>query len=705
MSLDSTIQHDPVVSDPADSTNGQVLPAQLPRTVPQTPLKDAGSVGLGHAPAVSPAAEMASGPAPVAAGDPGEEVQRGDVDEEEYEYIEIGNDGTRRMLYGASAWMVSMVFHLTVVLILGLCALDSDVRQEVQTLLATVLNDPIEEQPVEIELDQDLDASTEISSEMFDAGPAVAATFGTSSGIGQLPKLAEKILERSDMPQVEVGPLSLLVPDMARALQPMPEGSVGDPRQIVESYEEALDQITQELYWMLDRGDVLALWCFDQSESMLDDREQIRQRISKIYNELGLSKVRGGNDLVTSVTSYGASYQRHTPKPTNDGEEIRQAIASVPIDRTGIENMCQAVAQAIADHRGYAKRRQLALILVTDESGNRQNNLEYLESALAEAKAAHCRVYTLGREAAFGYPFLYISWQHPQTLRTHWLPVDRGPESAFVEQLQTDGFDRRYDALSSGFGPYEQARLAFETNAIFFMLPTVESNLVGGADGKRRYELEALRRYRPDLRPRVAVVADREKYPLRSLIWKVVNDLNPYEVEAVRIQTSFSVDPAQFVQQARLAQERAKAYINYLEAAKQALEGGKRLREQEAEPRWQGNYDLIYAQVVAYQARMYEYGVALEQFIAAPKQAPTPTPPTMHTAWTISTRKETRTTESRKYIALSTKRFYDIIEDHAGTPWAERAKWELERGFGIDVVPYYEPPYPEVGNPIPVPNL
>lgn len=599
--------------------------------------------------------------------------------------------------------MFSMAFHLSVILILGLWVWQPEPVQEVQTFLATMLDELVEELPVEIELEQDLDTATEVTSNVFDTTPSSAAAFGASTGVGQTPKLAEQILERSDMPEVEVGPLSLFLPDIARALQPVPDGTVGDPRQIVESYEEALDQITQELYWMLDQGNVLVVWCFDQSESMLDDREQIRQRISKIYNELGLTKVADGHKLRTSITSYGGSYLRHTPKDTDNAEEIRQAIQSVPIDKTGVENMCQAVGQAIVDHR--KKGWQLAVILVTDESGNRQNNLEFLERALADAKGARCRVYTLGREAAFGYPFLHITWQHPQTLRTHWLPVDRGPESAFVEQLQTDGFDRRYDALSSGFGPYEQTRLATETGAIFFMLPTVEANLVGGAEGKRRYALEALRRYRPDLRARAEVIADRDKYPLRALIWKVVNDLNPYEVDAARIPTSFSIQPAEFVTQARSAQVKAKNYIVYLEAAKKALEGGKRLREQEAEPRWQANYDLIYAQVVAYEARMYEYGVALEQFIAAPKQAPPPTPPTMHTAWTITTRQETRTTESPRYIDLSRKKFYAVIEDHAGSPWAERAKWEIDRGFGIDVVPYYEPPYPEVGNPIPIPNL
>ena len=57
----------------------------------------------------------------------------------------------------------------------------------------------------------------------------------------------------------------------------------------------------------------------------------------------------------------------------------------------------------------------MALVLVTDESGDRDNNARYLEAAIAEAKAAKCRVYALGREAVFGYPYAYMRWKHPAT--------------------------------------------------------------------------------------------------------------------------------------------------------------------------------------------------------------------------------------------------------------------------------------------------
>ena len=34
---------------------------------------------------------------------------------------------------------------------------------------------------------------------------------------------------------------------------------------------------------MLEKGKVLAIWCFDQSESMKDDQKEIRDRIERVF--------------------------------------------------------------------------------------------------------------------------------------------------------------------------------------------------------------------------------------------------------------------------------------------------------------------------------------------------------------------------------------------------------------------------------------
>ncbi len=440
---------------------------------------------------------------------------------------------------------------------------------------------------------------------------------------------------------------------------------------------------------------------------MKDDQREIRERIANVYNQLGIVGNNNSDALLTSITSYGKAYAVHTAKPTSDREEIVNAIDAVPIDASGEEMMCQAVGATISGNRRFATRgRQMALILVTDESGNRENNDRFLEAAIAEAKSNNCKIYVLGREAVFGYPYAHIRWQHPQTKGIHWLRIDRGPETGFPEQLQTNGFRRRHDAFSSGFGPYEQTRMARETNGVFFMLPSVETNLVSAQ--KHRYELEAMRPFRPDLSARIEVLAARDKHPLRTLIWTVINDLSPYNPAAqkiVELQIDYPLTAPEFLRAARLNQQKALILLDYMAKAQKALEKGKHLRDQEPDPRWQANYDLIYGQLIAYQARIYEYGAALEDFIKNPKTAPLTKGTARLVHWDIAVTKTIRTTESEPYIQKAAELLAATSKEFPGTPWAVRADYERNRGYGVDLRPDYHAPTIQVSNPIPVPKL
>jgi hypothetical protein len=167
----------------------------------------------------------------------------------------------------------------------------------------------------------------------------------------------------------------------------------------------------------------------------------------------------------------------------------------------------------------------------------------------------------------------------------------------------------------------------------------------------------------------------------------------------------FAIPLPEFVQQARQEQMKAKMHLRYMAEAEKALLEGKHLREQEADPRWQANYDIILAQLIAYQARIYEYGVALDAFIAAPKTAPLMKGGKQHMHWDIYTVKKTRTEESKPYIERANQLFAEIKKTHPGSPWSARATWEQRRGFGVDLRPEYRTPYKKVPNPMKPPKL
>ena len=423
---------------------------------------------------------------------------------------------------------ISLLFHTVILLLLAIVTYE-ETAKEVARFVIVPPPERVEDPPVEVELDPEIDVVLD-NVALFNSAPAPVSA---AAAAANLPTLDLSLMAKANTAQLSIAAPTIGIPDPVALIEAVPDGEVkGEARDIVDSYQNALDRLTQELVWMLDESPVLVVWCFDQSQSMKDDQREIRDRIETVYEQLGIvgrtENKAQKTALMTAVTSYGEMFIDHTlHEPTADRELIRKAIDEIPVDTTGRELMSSAVGRAIMSYRDLTRRgRKMVVVLVSDESGDRQNNDGYIEQAINVAKSANCKVYVLGRESVFGSPYAFLHWQHPQTNRHHYLQMDRGPETAFPEQLQTNGFHRRRDAFGSGFGPYEQSRLARETNGVFFMLPSAEAELVGRY--KEKYDMEALRPYRPDLRAKVEVLTDRGEFPLRSLIWQVIQDLNPH---------------------------------------------------------------------------------------------------------------------------------------------------------------------------------
>jgi hypothetical protein len=250
------------------------------------------------------------------------------------------------------------------------------------------------------------------------------------------------------------------------------------------------------------------------------------------------------------------------------------------------------------------------------------------------------------------------------------------------------------------------------------MLPSLETNLVRGT--KINYDMQAP--YYPDLRSRQEVKAEIDRSPMRTMLEKVIYDLNPYNAEArkiIEMRVEFSTNFETLLQQ--IQQEKAKAalYLPYLAKAEETVGKMQQERKYEASPRWQANYDLLYAQLIAYQARMVEYVAALDEFgkdlqayirnPADPKNKFKPPPATkspdlIHDEWHIRTRAKTITGDKVKlHIERATALFKEIIATHPGTPWAARADYEVKRGFGVELVPIYD--HPNKPTTIPIPKL
>ncbi len=619
---------------------------------------------------------------------------------------------TTQMIHLGVACGVSMIAHMIVLVAMGMMLIATVAQTQVTEIVAEV------EEPPEEVLTQVLEEEIKPSKELALVSTAISSQVGAMGAVSALsqPQMATQtaVSDVSTEVTVEVGEVNVFKSNGKTLSQDLPEGQLGEAAAIADTYAEAMDRITQEILAKLAKGKVLVVWAMDQSESMNDDREEILSRIDRVYQELGIASSAKGDALATAVTSYGKDFAVHTRRPTSNVTEIMDAMRAVPNDPSGVEMQCQAIGQAIQTFRGQAQtgQRQMMLVVVTDESGDPASNVQYLESTIAEAKAARCPIYVLGREAVFGYPYAYMTWTDPKKPEwgTFYLQIERGPETPFPEQLQWDGFRKRNDAHPAGFGPYEQARMARQTGGVFFMLPSPEVRLLHRSNAK--YALEAMRPYLPDLSARSDYVAERDKFEMRAIIWKIINDLNPWNTALARKlepQGTFSIDKAEFAKAAATEMQEAKQIIVYLQEAEKALERIKPLRARESSPRWRANFDMIYGQVLAYQVRLYEYGARLQLQTVNPKPIKNihgPKRPTNY--WGIGNTTKTITDEiTKEKRELAQQVLQQIIAEHSGTPFATRAEWELKRSFGMDLNEgYADPRLRNPGTPRPnVPKL
>lgn len=609
---------------------------------------------------------------------------------------------SRNVVWALAAGGSSMMVHLALLLALGLMMVSTPIKQAPKIIESSVAKDEPQEDIVQ-KLQKEITPSQtlQVANNAAASASSVAGVAGAISASVAAPKLNTAVVDRPTAMRVDVGTVNVFTQSGSAMVAAAPEGTLGEALMATGNIGDAMDRITQEILNKLAKGKVLVVWAMDQSESMQDDRDEIMARIGRVYQELGLAQSTGsdGNALLTGVISYGATTVLHTPQPTAKVEEIEAAFKAVPVDPTGAEMQCAAVNFAVNNFQKLVSSggRQMMLIMVTDESGDPASNNTQLENTIALAKQNRVPIYVLGREAVFGYPYAHMHWIDPETKIDFWLRIDRGPETPYPEQLQVDGIHRRYDAHPSGFGPYEQSRMARQTGGIFFMLPSPEANLWRRQEID--YDAEIMRPYLPDLTARADYAAERDKYPMRATVWKVITDLNPYDKRLENVVQvrywDWPIERDKFAVEAEKEIKKAQTLIKYFGEAQKALEGVAVQRNRDPSLRWRANFDMTYAQLMAYQVRLYEYIAYIKAFAVQPKPIKNELGPARPTnRWDGRYIKRTLV-EDPKIVEMREKSlelYRQVIKDHPGTPWAARAEFEIGRGFGMDLIEDYEDP-------------
>ncbi|MEZ6065895.1 MAG: vWA domain-containing protein [Planctomycetaceae bacterium] len=602
------------------------------------------------------------------------------------------------------ALVISVVTHAVV--LLGLFLWTFTVAEKPPKLLVeTVFMDEREQEEFSQEMAIDTSVSKTLSAT---AGGAVTGAIGSAAG-NPMPTQNIEVSDALKNPTINVTQFAAVTTSgIGDINMDLGEGEVsGEIGARVEGYGAAMHRMTQELRRMMRKEKVLVVWLFDASYSLKDDRQEIADNFSKIYEELDIARQQADRSkdryhaIETMVCSFGDGIRELTPKPTADLKEIVSAIERVDDDKSGKELTFTSI-MAILEKYGKMARstdRKLAIMVLTDETGD---DAEGLELVVDKAKLYKAPVYFLGREAIFGYPYAKMEWINPETKVTYWINVDRGPETAMPEALQYNGFGGRWDSASSGFAPYSQARLVKESGGIFFMLQTEEKDLIGQAARlERKFDDIRMKQYEPDLEPVREYVQVRDKSSFRKAIWTIILRLNPHLDGDLNIRDHYDIDYAEFEKQGREPFQRGLRALQLMNTAIAEVEKLRPERDVEPDARWRAAYDLVYAQLLSYRVRGFQYLLAMDNQL---REKPKPKSPKSnywdreYTGKMIEptpeqikiTGVDTAELEAQRLKALETYDF--IIAEHPGTPWAQRAEQEKRWGFGIHFIDRYWDP-------------
>lgn len=466
----------------------------------------------------------------------------------------------------------------------------------------------------------------------------------------------------------------------------------------------AVDQITFEILHAMEERPTLVVWLFDQSGSLHRQRQEIRDRFDRIYEELGIVERSGAevfrrhqNDLplATSVIGFGNKVTLFTEQPTDDLTEIKSIVDNIEVDSSGQEHVFRAIASATEQYKSLRRRRggnepqkNVLFVVVTDERGDDAN---LLETSIQGCRKWGIPVYVIGVPAPFGREHTLVKYVDPdpeydQTPR--WAQVDQGPETFMSERVQV-GFTGNFaqePVIDSGFGPYALTRLCYETGGIYFTVHpnrNVSRRVRGGevdpyaSNLSFFFDPNTMSRYRPEYLAPQDYVTMVKASPLRQALVTAAQ-MRP-ATGLSRPQTRFvKREDAQLVGDLTRAQQDAAKLEPTLVRMAQVLEPGMPARESEESLRWKAGFDLAMGRVLAQKVRTETYNAMLakaKRGMAFEKEK--------NNTWVLQPSQEISVgSKWQREAETARELLQSVVEDHAGTPWALLAKSELEVPIG-----------------------
>jgi len=613
--------------------------------------------------------------------------------------------------YDAHSWFASLALHVGI--LVALAATSANLPSGLRDLdLVYETLDPLEE---EIWLPEEFHSSLDLQQEMGNLSQsqedsALAAAMESSENslvvYEHLP-----LTDYGDQLAIEYESPVFQGPEFSTRLPVLGTSSVG-----IFGAVGAVDRITQEILASVEQEPTLVVWLFDQSGSLKEERKSILERFQNIYHELGVIeaadnpafKKHSDKPLLTVIAGFGEQVEVFTPQPTDDIQEMEEAIKSIGESTSPIENTFQAVTAMAEKYRMYRLRRELRrnvmFVIFTDETGD---DADRHEATIELCRRLGISVYVIGRPAPFGREAAYVKWIDPNPQfdqRPQWVPIDLGPESLMLERLNLPfvGSQGRDELIDSGFGPYALTKLCIETGGIYF---TVHPNRrldrkvrEGEIDNlmvhiAKFFDPEIMRKYEPDY------ISVRE-YQRRLQ----QNRAQAALVEAAQISRHATFDnyrlrfvkrdDASFNRDLSTAQREAAIRQPVLDRICEILLRAEADREKLPTPRWRAGYDLALGRALASKVRNDGYNAILAQakFGVEFQEEKNNTLRLRHHDEFVNSRLEKLAEQAETYLRR-------VVEEHPDTPWEYLANQDLRSPFGWRWEESYTDPEQRGGRP------
>ena len=610
-------------------------------------------------------------------------------------------------------WIVSAAFHVLLIAVLARFILSSSADNAVVLEAQVPVEESIEEeQEVSLELNFDEIETNEVGTD--GDGELVAEVAAPTVDVMTVDVLAvqEDVSESGELFSSEK-----FLHTNAKAFAPVAvKGSVGTG---TSSATGAIDRLTQEILLSMEERATTVVWVFDQSTSLIEQRDEIVQRFDRIYRELAMIddqghnvfKNNGDSPLLTQVVAFGAGFSALS-QPTSDVAAVKAIIEGIETDTSGIENVMEAVIKTVAmrrsdraiDRATREPARNVKIIVVSDEAGD---DVQKVDAAIGACDAVQIPVYVIGVPAPFGRPETQVKWvdRDPQFDQTpQWALVSQGPESVAGERLHLDfgGNFRDLEMIDSGFGPFHLTRLCYESGGIYF---AVHPNRTQPGRAVRPwhtksyashltyfFDPEIMRKYRPDYVSNRRYWEDVQKSPSRQALVEAANFSATGDLRSPRMRFE-KINEANFVKEVTEAQRNAALIEPPLNRLYEMLRAGESGRELEESLRWQAGYDLAMGRAIAAKLRAETYNGMLALIKTQKKFSPAVGDLPQNNTWILKPADATETgSQHRKLIDKAKLYLERVVDKHPGTPWALLAQRELAIPIGWEWTEYYTQP-------------